>query len=124
MKTYQVLSILKEPGELILSGAKTLEIRSWEPPFNATQDLLVVSNSIYLKHDDQVDENGIAIALVDISGYHPWREDEMEKACAKQFKSGYFAWEITNVRPVFCRDLLPAKKGIYELQTNLIVCGG
>ena len=42
----------------------------------------------------------VAVALVDVDSIHVWRNDEIELACASGWSEGYFAWVLSNVRPM------------------------
>ncbi len=63
------------------------------------KDLLIVENQNFLINDGD-EEEGIAIALVDVVSIHVWQNDEIEPACATSWSEGYFAWVLSNVRPV------------------------
>lgn len=56
---------------------------------------------------------GVAVAVVDIEAVHPWREDEFIAACATYYAAGYWAWEISNVRPIMPSITVAAKRKIY-----------
>ncbi|GAA5016818.1 ASCH domain-containing protein [Acinetobacter puyangensis] len=114
MKIYQALSIVTPAGQQIAKGIKTLEIRSWLPPQLPLKDLLIVENQNYLSEDGD-EEPGIAVALVDIESVHDWREDEVEAATASYWATGYYAWVISNVRPLTQPIDVMAKRKIYQI---------
>lgn len=112
---YPALSIVAPSGSKIAQGLKTLEIRSWTPQYLPLNDLVIVENTQYLKHDHEQDI-GLAVAIVDIESVHPWREDEFEAACANYWAEGYFAWVIRNVRPISQPFEVIAQRNIYSVE--------
>lgn len=86
-KLYQALSIVAPSGEYIVQGVKTLEIRSWRPEQLPLKNLLIVENTHYLnRHGDE--EEGRAIAFVDIQSVHAWKNTEIESAKASYWEDG------------------------------------
>ena len=114
---YSALSIVAPSGNNIVKGKKTIEVRTWQPPQLPLKNLLIVENQNYLLNDGD-EEIGVAVALVDIETLHPWREDEIDCACASYWAEGYFAWEISNVRKVPNISVL-AKRKLYILDVDL-----
>ncbi len=114
IKTYQALSIVASAGQRIAQGRKTLEIRSWLPPSLPLKDVLIVENQHYLTKEGD-EEMGLAVALVDIESVHEWREDEVEAATATRWAEGYYAWVISNVRPLDKPVAVMAKRKIYTV---------
>ncbi|MBK0064796.1 MULTISPECIES: ASCH domain-containing protein [unclassified Acinetobacter] len=118
MKKFKALSIVAPGCERIVSGLKKLEIRSWQPEQLPLRDLVIVQNTqfLYQNGDEQAGE---AIAMIDIIAVHPWSENEVEVACANHWEAGYWAWEITNVRPIVPRLKTVAKRKIYQIELEL-----
>ncbi|MCU4357765.1 ASCH domain-containing protein [Acinetobacter ursingii] len=114
MKKLKALSIVAPACERIISGQKKLEIRSWRPEHLPLRDLVIVQNTQFL-HKDGDEQIGTAMAIIDIVAVHAWRKDEIEMACANYWKEGYWAWEITNVRPLVPGIQCMAKRRIYEI---------
>lgn len=114
---YLCLSVVAPSGQNIAKAKKTIEVRTWKPPHLPLKNLLIVENQNYLLNDGD-EELGMAVALVDIEDVHPWREDEIELACASYWAEGYFAWEISNVRSV-PNILIQAKRKLYVLDIDL-----
>ncbi|WEN15053.1 ASCH domain-containing protein [Rhodanobacter sp. AS-Z3] len=112
------LSIVAPNGSRIAAGNKTLEIRSWQPPRWPLRDLLIVENRILLTGDDQVDRDGIAVALVDVEDVHAWQPDELDAACWDHWQPDLWAWEITRVRPLYGTLVVAARRKIYEAQVS------
>ncbi|WP_173911604.1 ASCH domain-containing protein [Acinetobacter sp. Marseille-Q1618] len=112
LKTYSALSIVAPSGTKIAQGLKTLEIRSWTPKQLPLRDLVIVENTQFLTAE-YTEEMGSAVAIVDIASVHPWREDEVEAACASNWAEGYWAWVICNVRPISQPFEVLAQRKIY-----------
>ncbi|CAD7490151.1 ASCH domain-containing protein [Aeromonas dhakensis] len=120
------LSIVAPHGANIASGKKTLEVRSWLPPSLPIRDLLIVENGRYLSADHPVDPAGRAVALVDIEEAHEWQPDEVLAACSRGWEPGYFAWRLSNVRPVVDGPVVPAQRKLYEVDGSGVLgahCG-
>ena len=115
---YSALSIVAPSGVKIMNGLKTLEIRSWHPPTLPLKDLVIVENNNFLNKDFFF-FFGLAIALVDIESIHEWQEDEIEIACASYWETGYYAWVITNIRPLHKPIKTIAKRKIYTINLSL-----
>ena len=117
MPRYLALSIVAPHGENIARGRKTLEVRSWQPaPALPLRDLLIVENHIYLREPGQVDPDGIAVALVDVVQVQPWQPAQVEAALSSGWVPGYYAWQLSNVRPLNGRLCVSAERGLYEVE--------
>ncbi len=112
---YIALSVVAPNGTRIAQGSKTLEVRSWQPEQLPLKDIVIVENQNYLTQDGD-EEPGLAVAIADILAVHPWRKDELEAACAGYWAEGYFAWEISNVRPINPPAAVMAKRKIYFIE--------
>lgn len=118
LSVFRALSIVEPSGRLIAQGEKTLEIRSWMPEHLPIKDLVIVENKNYLNHDGDQEE-GLAVAIIDIESIHAWQQNEVELACANIWSGGYFAWGITNVRPIHPPIKTLAKRKIYFIEIDL-----
>lgn len=113
------LSIVSPHGSNIASGRKTLEIRSWRPTSLPVRNLLIVENSEFLSTENPVDLNGKAVAIVDVEEIHEWQPSEVEAACSSGWESGYWAWSLSNVRPIANIQTVPAKRKLYEVDLKI-----
>ncbi|MDT4855299.1 hypothetical protein FQZ97_896450 [compost metagenome] len=114
------LSIVSPHGSNIALGKKTLEIRSWRPTSLPIRDLLIVENSEFLSIENPIDLNGKAVAIVDIEEIHEWQPSEVTAACSSGWKPGYWAWSLSNVRPIANAQTVTAKRKLYEVDfTNV-----
>lgn len=114
MQQFLALSVVAPNGTRIAQGVKTLEVRSWVPTELPLKDLLIVENQNFLINDGD-EEEGIAVALVDVASIHAWQNDEIEPACATGWSEGYFAWVLSNVRPMKQQLKVQAKRKIYQV---------
>ena len=103
-RTFKALSIVAPNGQRIAQGLKKLEIRSWQPEALPLKDLLIVENIHHLNVDGQ-EEEGAAVALVDVEAIHIWQEH-------------YFAWVLSNVRPFYSQINAVAKRKIYLVEID------
>lgn len=113
-RQFLALLIVTPNGTRITEGVKTLEVRSWVPTELPLKDLLIVENQNFLLKDTD-EEEGIAVALVDVDSIHTWRNDEVKPACASAWSEGYFAWVLSNVRPLKQPLKVSAKRKIYKV---------
>lgn len=112
-RQFLALSIVAPNGTRIAEGIKTLEVRSWVPTKLPIKDLLIVENQKFLVKDTDEEEG------VDVDSIHAWRNDEIEPACATAWSEGYFAWVLSNVRPISQPLKTLAKRKIYQVELDL-----
>lgn len=108
------LSVVAPSGANIVSGRKTLEVRSWRPDRLPLHDLLIVENHRYLTQPGDTDPEGRAVALVDVIEVRPWVEDDVAAACAREWAPGYWAWVLSSVRPIRKAALVTAELRLYR----------
>jgi len=112
------LSIVAPHGTNIANHLKTLEIRSWRPERLPLRNLLIVENDIFLTKEDQIDLNGRGVALIDIEEVHAWHPSEVQAACSTKWQPGFWAWSITNIRPIQPPINMIAKRKIYKIELS------
>ncbi|MCE0498822.1 MAG: ASCH domain-containing protein [Methylacidiphilales bacterium] len=108
------LSIVYPAATQIVAGQKTLEIRSWKPPTVPVQNLLIVENRRRLDHAGDIDPDGLAVAVIDIEEVRDWTEEDARKD-GHVFVTGYYAWVISNVRPIDFPARVQAERLIYKV---------
>jgi hypothetical protein len=113
------LSIVSPHGTNIAEGRKTIEVRSWRPPYVPMSNILIVENHKFLTEAEPEDEHGLAVALADIVEVHDWLPQEVDAACSSGWQPGYKAWILQNVRPILPKVKLPAKRKLYEVEFSL-----
>ena len=80
--------------------------------------MLIIENKNDLIQDED-EEIGGAVVIVDIEAIHLWAENELELAAASYREDGYWAWEISNVRPIEKCIEVPANRKIYAIDLDL-----
>lgn len=120
MFTYTALSIVAPHGQNIAKKIKTIEVRSWQPPVLPLKNLLIIENQNYLSADQPEDMDGKATAFVDILEVHEWQPFEVQAACSSDWQPGYWAWILSNIRPISQNVTVPAKRKIYTVQIPVI----
>ena len=96
----KAISIVYPHGTNIALGKKTLEVRSWLPPRDFNEDLLIVENKNYLRNDGDIDPEGRAVAIVKIKQTREYVELDITAAMASRWEHGYYSWELVDVRPI------------------------
>ncbi len=113
--TIKALSIVSPYGTLIASGEKTIETRTWPPDLGRNEWLVLIENHRRLTLPDEVDPDGLAIAVVRIGAVAPWTVEQEEAACFP-FQPGLLGWEIAEVRRIAEPFRMPAGRRIYEVE--------
>jgi hypothetical protein len=116
---FNTLSIVYPNGSKIARGEKTIEVRSWKPPEDFEGDLLIVENKKFLHKEGETDTEGIPVALVKIKNVRVYEESDIAAACASRWESGYFSWELFDVRPLNTSEKVLAARGIYVTEFNI-----
>ncbi len=115
--TFNALSIVHPAATKIATGHKTLEIRSWKPSAIPLLNLMIVENHRRLDRNSDTDPEGMAVAIIDITGVRDWTEEDAQRD-GNTFAPGYFAWIISNVRPIQVPFRIQAERLIYRVTTE------
>ena len=111
------LSVVSPSVQRIVAGKKVVEIRRWLPPTIPFLDLVLVENEIYLTEEGHEDPNGLARAIVDITGVHEWTREAAESQ-GIDWIPNYVCWELSNVRPIVPPIPCVARRKIYKIDIN------
>ncbi len=111
------LSIVSPSVQNILVGKKGVEIRRWLPPEIPFFNLVLVENEIYLTEEGREDPNGLARAIVDITGVHEWSQEEAESQ-GLEWIPNYVCWELSNVRCIEPPIRCVARRKIYKIDVE------
>ena len=114
----KALSVVTRAGELIASGAKTLEIRRWRPDTCPLVDLAIVQNARRLTRASPFDPDGRVVAVVDVVAIRPWEPADAEASCST-WEPGWLAWELRRIRRVVDGPIAPAQRRIYDIACTL-----
>ena len=112
------LSIVSPSVQRIVAGEKVVEIRRWLPPKIPFLDLVLVENEIYLTEEGQEDPNGLARAIVDVTGVHEWAREEAESQGVAWIPN-YVCWELSNVRRIEPPIPCVARRKIYKIDIDI-----
>ncbi len=113
------LSIVSPSVQNILAGKKVVEIRRWLPPETPFLNLVLVENEVYLTEEGQEDPNGLARAIVDITGVHEWTREEAESQ-GVEWTPDYICWELSNVRCIEPPIPCVARRKIYKINIDTV----
>ena len=113
------LSIVSPSVQRIVAGEKVVEIRRWLPPEIPFLNLVLVENEVYLTEEGQEDPNGLARAVVDITGVHAWTREEAESQ-GVAWISDYICWELSNVRCIAPPIPCVARRKIYKIDIDRV----
>ncbi|MGZ6470672.1 MAG: ASCH domain-containing protein [Bdellovibrio sp.] len=116
----KAISIVYPSGSKIANGEKTIEVRSWLPSIGLGQNLLIVENHKFLRTDGEVDPDGKPVAIVKIKKVREYVKEDMPAACASRWDSGYYSWELEDVRPINSNSKVLAARGIYDVDVEYI----
>ncbi len=119
---FNAISIVYPAATKIATGHKTLEIRSWKPPAIPLLNLLIVENRRRLDREGDIDPEGLAVALIDITSVRDWTEEDARRD-GHTFVTGYFAWVISNVRPIQLPFRAQAERLIYKVTRDEEITG-
>jgi len=107
--TMKALSVKQPWANLIATGIKTIETRTWATRYRG--DLLIVSS-----RSPKIEPAGCAIAIIRIVDCRPMvKEDETAAGC--RLYSGAYAWILSDVRAI---EPFPVKGklGIYNVRVD------
>ena len=113
----EALSIVSPSVQRIVAGKKVVEIRRWLPPGIPFLNLVLVENEIYLTKEGHEDPNGLARAVVDITGVHDWTPEEAESQ-GVEWVPNYVCWELSNVRSIIPPIPCVARRKIYKIDID------
>ncbi len=101
---FKVLSVRQPHADLILSGKKTIELRSWFTNYRGPLLIVVAQRTdrqamrtMGLDEKDFV--RGVALCMVDLVEIKPMDPEDAEPSC-NSYDPALYSWFFTNVRPV------------------------
>jgi hypothetical protein len=114
------ISVKSPWWEKILSGEKTIEVRSWDTRYRG--DLLICSTANPKAGKDGVDERfkvGRTICVAKLIAVRRYKPGDYEKSGKVLFDgSGQYAWVLANVRPVV-RYAVKGQQRVFERYVQL-----
>ncbi len=105
----KALSIKQPWANMIASGEKTIETRTWCTDYRGP--LLIVSSKT-----PRIEPAGYALAVAKLIDCRPMTKDDEEEACCEIYPSAH-AWVLTNIRRI---DPFPirGKLGLYDVNVT------
>ncbi|MBE3109345.1 MAG: ASCH domain-containing protein [Acidobacteria bacterium] len=88
----KALSMVAPYGQLIRDGKKTIETRTWKPPYLGPV-LFVCSKTV------PCPEAGMALCVADVTGFRKMIEADEVRACCLTYGMAW-SWFLSNVRRV------------------------
>ncbi|MHC4404336.1 MAG: ASCH domain-containing protein [Planctomycetota bacterium] len=92
IRRFYALSVKQPWANMIASGEKTIETRTWYAPCRG--ELLIVSSK-----KPRIEPIGCAVALVKLVHCRPMTEADEEAACCELYHKA-IAWELEDLRPL------------------------
>lgn len=103
---------LKQPwANLIASGKKTIETRSWGTKYHG--DIIICSSKI-----PNISPIGVALCIVELYDVRPMVPSDEGAACIKTFPNAH-SWLIRNIRKIEPPIPVKGQLGLYNLEINL-----
>lgn len=59
---------------------------------------MIIENKNFLNHPEAEEQEG-ALALIDVDSVHILQPHEFGAECVRDCAEGYFAWQLSNIRP-------------------------
>jgi len=87
----KALSVKQPWANLIASGLKTIETRTWKTKYRG--DLLIVSSK-----SPKIEPAGYALAIVELVDCRPMIKADEKVACCELYPA--YAWVLKNIRPI------------------------
>jgi len=113
----KALSVVANAGDMIASGEKTIEVRTWTTDIDPSEDLLIVQNGRHLREGDE-DLDGEAVAIVKVACIRPFVREDCDAAHTRLFEEGWYSWVLTDLRPIPHRPTVLAARKIYDVDVS------
>lgn len=92
MKPMKAISVKQPWANMIASGAKTVETRTWTTDYRG--DLIITS-----ARRPDIEPAGYAIAMATLTNCRPMTDQDEPDACCPCYP-GAFAWTLENIRRI------------------------
>lgn len=103
---------LKQPwANLIASGKKTIETRSWGTKYRG--DIVICSSK-----NPKISPTGVALCVVELYDVRPMETKDEKDACIKVFPKAH-SWFIRNVRLIIPPVPVKGQLGLFDLDISL-----
>ncbi len=95
----KALSLTQPYANLICSGLKTIETRSWKTNYRGSLLICATLQKVLDEHKKIIEPRGMAICIVDVINCRPMTKEDETAACIDLF-NGAWAWETNNLRVI------------------------
>jgi hypothetical protein len=121
---YRALSVRQPWANLIASGEKSIEVRSWQVDFRGPLVICAgatIDDQAAIIHDN-ITPLGVTICLVELKDIRPLRKDD---ASAAMFEpgddiAGLFAWVLSNPRRLASIPVR-GQLGLFGVPSDIVV---
>ena len=110
-KTWKAISLKQPWANLVATGKKTIETRTWPTKYRG--DLVICSSQ-----NPKIEPYGKALCIVELYDVRPMEEKDEKKACVKVYPKAQ-AWFLRNLRPIDPPIPVKGSLGIFNLKLNL-----
>lgn len=117
MSLIKALSVRQPWAELIASGEKTIEVRTWKTSYRG--ELLICAAAAMDKRWAKQNlglPTGVAVAIVELVACRPYLDGSDDAAARCEPGEGYFAWVLTNVRRVKTPFAVKGKLNLFQVE--------
>lgn len=108
---YKAISLKQPWANLVASGKKTIETRTWSTKYRG--DLVICSSQ-----NPKIEPYGKALCIVELYDIRPMTKKDERKACIKIYPGAY-AWFLRNLRPINPPIPIKGSLGIFDLKLGL-----
>lgn len=117
MRTYKALSVAAPLGDFIAQAKKTIEVRDFvTSDLLPSEDLLIVQTKNPLTDKSPEDPYARAVCLVRVKEMRKFLYSDRAEAKTERFHESWFAWVLTDVRPLQKKTRALAAQGLYQVQ--------
>ena len=111
MVIYKALSLKQPWANMICSGEKTIETRTWNTHYRG--DLVICSSQ-----SPKVEPYGCALCIVELYGTEPMTKAHEKGACCDVYDRAW-AWHLRSIRPLKKPVPVKGKLGIFDLELEI-----
>ena len=108
---YKAISLKQPWANLIASGKKTIETRTWATKYRG--ELVICSSQ-----NPKIEPTGCAICIVELYDVKPMTKADEKDACIKLFPKAK-GWFLKNVRPINPPIPVKGQLNIFNLDLDL-----
>jgi len=116
-KVVKAVSVIAPLGDFIAQGKKTIDIRDFiAADLLPTQDLLIVQTKKSLTKELPEDLDARGVCLVRVKEMRKFIYADRAEAKTERFDENWYAWVLTDVRPLNPKIKTRAACGLYQVE--------